>query len=126
MIRLGEKQNLKVVRLKDFGMYVGDEAEAILLPRKYVPAGTKVGDDVEVFVYRDSKDRLIATTNFPKVTLHKVAMLKVAQVGKFGAFLNWGLEKDLLLPFTREYPLPVTNKNEGKKIYEIIRNSVLG
>ena len=55
MIRLGEKQILKVVRMKDFGMYVGDEAEAILLPRKYVPAGTRVGDDVEVFVYRDSR-----------------------------------------------------------------------
>lgn len=62
MIQLGEKQILKAVRMKDFGMYVGDEQESVLLPRKYVPAGTRVGDSVEVFIYRDSSDRLIATT----------------------------------------------------------------
>ena len=102
MIRLGEKQILKVVRMKDFGMYVGDEAEAILLPRKYVPAGTRVGDDVEVFVYRDSSDRLIATTEEPALMLGEIGLLKVKETGKIGAFLDWGLEKDLLLPFKEQ------------------------
>ena len=102
MIRLGEKQILKVVRMKDFGMYVGDEAEAILLPRKYVPAGTRVGDDVEVFVYRDSSDRLIATTEEPALTLGQIGLLKVKETSKIGAFLDWGLEKDLLLPFKEQ------------------------
>ena len=102
MIRLGEKQILKVVRMKDFGMYVGDEAEAILLPRKYVPAGTKVGDDVEVFVYRDSSDRLIATTEEPALMLGEIGLLKVKETGKIGAFLDWGLEKDLFLPFKEQ------------------------
>lgn len=102
MIRLGEKQVLKVVRMKDFGMYVGDDNEAILLPRKYVPAGTKVGDDLEVFVYRDSSDRLIATTEEPALTLGEVGLLRVKETGKIGAFLDWGLEKDLLLPFKEQ------------------------
>lgn len=102
MIRLGEKQILKVVRVKDFGMYVGDEAEAILLPRKYVPAGTRVGDDVEVFVYRDSNDRLIATTEEPALTLGQIGLLKVKETSKIGAFMDWGLEKDLLLPFKEQ------------------------
>lgn len=102
MIRLGEKQILKVVRMKDFGMYVGDETEAILLPRKYVPAGTRAGDSVEVFVYRDSSDRLIATTEEPALTLGQIASLKVKETGKIGAFLDWGLEKDLLLPFKEQ------------------------
>ena len=112
MIQLGEKQTLTIIKKVEFGVYLADtEAgqsvyeeieERILLPIKQVPTGAVIGDSVEVFVYRDSKDRLIATTNFPKVTLHKVAMLKVAQVGKFGAFLNWGLEKDLLLPFKEQ------------------------
>ena len=102
MVRLGEKQILKVVRMKDFGMYVGDEEEAILLPRKYVPAGTRVGDDVEVFVYRDSSDRLIATTEEPSLTLGQIGLLKVKETSKIGAFLDWGLEKDLLLPFKEQ------------------------
>ena len=102
MIRLGEKQILKVVRMKDFGMYIGEEAEAILLPRKYVPAGTCVGDDVEVFVYRDSSDRLIATTEEPALTLGQIGLLKVKETSKIGAFLDWGLEKDLLLPFKEQ------------------------
>ena len=67
-----------------------------------MPEGAANGDEVEVFVYRDSKDRLIATTNRPKITLHGVERLRVAQVGKIGAFLDWGLEKDLLLPFKEQ------------------------
>lgn len=105
MIRLGEIQTLHIVKKVEFGVYLGDEEnkeEKVLLPKKQVPENAQTGDEVEVFVYRDSKDRLIATTNMPKVTLGGVARLKVAQVGKIGAFLDWGLEKDLLLPFKEQ------------------------
>lgn len=102
MIRLGEKQTLSVLRAKDFGMYVGESEEAVLLPKKYVPEGTRVGDTVEVFVYRDSSDRLIATTETPMLTLGQVGLLRVKEVGKIGAFLDWGLEKDLFLPYKEQ------------------------
>lgn len=106
MIRLGEKQKLVVVKKVDFGVYLapsaGEREDRILLPAKQVPPDCGIGDEVEVFVYRDSRDRLIATTNEPKLMMGGVAELEVAQVGKFGAFLNWGLEKDLLLPFKQQ------------------------
>ena len=112
MIYLGEKQTLTIVKKVEFGVYLADvpageksyevPEERVLLPIKQVPIDKEIGDAVEVFIYRDSQDRMIATTNLPKITLHKVALLKVAQIGKFGAFLNWGLEKDLLLPFKEQ------------------------
>lgn len=105
MIRLGEIQTLQIVKKVEFGVYLGDgqnKEERVLLPKKQVPQEAQTGDEIEVFVYRDSKDRLIATTNMPKITLGGVARLKVAQVGKIGAFLDWGLEKDLLLPFKEQ------------------------
>lgn len=112
MIYLGEKQALTIVKKVEFGVYLADvlagekayevPEERVLLPVKQVPSGAGIGDEVEVFIYRDSRDRMIATTNMPKITLHKVALLKVAQIGKYGAFLNWGLEKDLLLPFKEQ------------------------
>lgn len=105
MIQLGEIQTLKIAKKVEFGVYLydGEDMEArVLLPKKQVPEGAGTGDEVEVFVYRDSKDRLIATTGRPKITLHGVERLRVAQVGKIGAFLDWGLEKDLLLPFREQ------------------------
>lgn len=106
MIRLGETQTLEVVKTVDFGVYLApskeEQDDRILLPIKQVPQGSKPGDRIEVFVYRDSKDRLIATTNIPKLQMGQVALLKVAQIGKFGAFLDWGLEKDLMLPFKQQ------------------------
>ncbi len=105
MIRLGEIQTLRIVKKVDFGVYLGDgedERDKVLLPRKQVPEGAEIGDEVEVFVYRDSSDRLIATVNMPKLTLHSVARVRVAQVGRIGAFLDWGLEKDLLLPYKEQ------------------------
>ena len=101
MIALGEKQILEVVKETDFGIYLsdGNEEEKVLLPKKQVPQGIEVGDSIEVFIYRDSQDRLIATTNEPLLTLGKIANLKVKQVTGIGAFLDWGLERDLLLPF---------------------------
>ena len=107
MLRLGEKQTLVVVKKVEFGVYLAESAESaaeekVLLPGKQVPEGLGIGDETEVFLYRDSKDRLIATTRMPLITLHGVAELRVAQIGKIGAFLDWGLEKDLLLPFREQ------------------------
>ena len=104
MIKTAEFQTLIMSRSVEFGVYLKDkEGEGeVLLPKKQVPEGLKVGDEIEVFVYKDSDDRLIATVNKPFVTLHKVARLKVSQVTKIGAFLDWGLEKDLFLPFAQQ------------------------
>lgn len=115
MIKLGEKQELTLVKKVEFGVYLADKAdnpeEKVLLPIKQVPEGAEIGDSIEVFVYRDSKDRLIATTNEPKVTLGKTARLRVAQVGRIGAFLDWGLEKELFLPFKEQ----TKQVNEGEE-----------
>lgn len=105
-MKLGEKQVLTIEKEVDFGVYLGTEEEHVLLPKKQVPKGVEPGDPVEVFLYKDSKDRLIATTNEPKITLGGLAVLEVADTGKNGAFLDWGLEKDLFLPF-KEQTAPV-------------------
>lgn len=106
MIRLGEKQELVIVKKVEFGVYLAvsfeDAAEHVLLPIKQMSENKGVGDKLEVFVYRDSKDRMIATTHEPKLCMGQTANLVVAQMGKFGAFLDWGLEKDLLLPFKEQ------------------------
>ncbi len=112
MIRLGEYQTLVIIKKVDFGVYLAPsefaeqervpQEEQVLLPAKYVPEGKAVGDSVEVFIYKDSKDRLISTTLKAKLAMGEVARLRVAQVGKIGAFLDWGLEKDLFLPFKQQ------------------------
>lgn len=105
MIELGKVQTLTVQRVKEFGVYVGEgmEGEAsVLLPKKQVPEGTKPGDEISVFIYKDSEDRLIATTGIPKLTVGETAVLPVKEVAKIGAFLDMGLEKDLLLPFREQ------------------------
>lgn len=104
MIILGKKQSLLVVKTVEFGIYLAENRDAeakdrILLPGKQVPEGTKEGDRLEVFIYKDSQDRLIATTREPKLKVGEVGVLTVSQVTKIGAFLDWGLEKDLLLPY---------------------------
>lgn len=107
MLKLGEKQTLEIMKKVEFGVYLKDPMDSagedrVLLPAKQVPAGVAVGDRLEVFLYKDSKDRLIATTNTPLLLMNEVKVLKVAQVSKMGAFLNWGLEKDLFLPFREQ------------------------
>lgn len=105
MIELGKRQLLEVVRIKEFGVYLSDKAgdeTGVLLPKKQVPEGLGLGDKVEVFIYRDSQDRLIATTGKPRIETGQVAVLQVKDVGKIGAFLDMGLEKDLLLPFKEQ------------------------
>lgn len=103
---LGTKKKLMVVKEVEFGVYLGNSQEKVLLPKKQVPEGVEVGDPIEVFLYKDSSDRLIATTNEPKIMLGELAVLNVAATGGIGAFLDWGLEKDLLLPF-REQTAPL-------------------
>lgn len=110
MIELGKKQCLNVVKKVDFGVYLGTKEERILLPKKMVPEDIEISDALEVFVYRDSSDRLIATTKEPFIQLGQLAKLKVSQIGKIGAFLDWGLEKDLFLPFKEQ----TTHVTEGK------------
>ena len=105
MIELGKVQELEILREKDFGVYVGENAgdeASVLLPKKQVPEGAKVGDRIQVFIYKDSSDRLIATTAAPKLQVGETAMLEVKDVAKIGAFLDMGLEKDLLLPFKEQ------------------------
>ncbi len=105
MIELGKRQLLTVVREKEFGVYLAEDPKdetAVLLPAKQVPAGTRAGDRLEVFIYRDSEDRLIATTREPKLQVGETAVLTVKETGKIGAFLDMGLEKDVLLPFKEQ------------------------
>ena len=99
---LGKRRMLTVVKTVDFGIYLGTSEERVLLPKKEVPKGIEIGDPVEVFLYKDSSDRLIATTTEPKITLGELAVLTVKDTGKIGAFLDWGLPKDLLLPFKEQ------------------------
>ena len=111
MLELGKKQRLKVVKKVDFGVYLAEEdgdkkEDRVLLPTKQVPEGAGPGTELEVFLYKDSSDRLIATTREPRLALGETALLTVAEVGRIGAFLDWGLEKDLLLPY-REQTGPV-------------------
>lgn len=101
-MKLGKTQMLTTVKKVEFGIYLGSEEERVLLPKKQVPEGIELGDPVEVFLYKDSEDRLIATTNKPQIELNELAVLEVADVGKYGAFLDWGLEKELFLPFKQQ------------------------
>lgn len=102
-IELGKINRLKVVKFVDFGLYLdgGREGE-ILLPSRYVPEGVQVGDEIDVFLYLDSEERLIATTEKPKAMVGDFAFLQVAWVNNFGAFLDWGLMKDLFVPFREQ------------------------
>ncbi|NOQ81041.1 MAG: GntR family transcriptional regulator [Methylophaga sp.] len=100
MAELGKLNTLTVLKKLDFGIYLdGGGLDEILLPRRYVPEGCSVGDQLEVFIYLDSEDMLIATTETPKAMVGECAFLKVIEVNRVGAFLDWGLPKDLLVPF---------------------------
>ena len=100
MIKLGEICALLAYRQTDNGIYLIDEnSNEVLLPNKYVPEGIKMGDNIEVFIYKDSEDRIIATTLVPKIKLDNYAALEAKAISKIGVFFDWGLEKDLLVPF---------------------------
>jgi predicted RNA-binding protein (virulence factor B family) len=103
MLHLGVKNTLKILRGTSVGMFLGDDEENdVLLPKKYVPENAIVGDDIEVFIYKDSEDRIIATNLEPKIQLNEFACLQVKAVTAIGAFLDWGLEKDLFVPFREQ------------------------
>lgn len=102
-IKLGEMNRLVVVRKVDFGYYLdGEDSGEVLLPQRYVPDGCKVGDELDVFLYLDSEERLVATTQVPYAMVGDFACLEVAWVNNFGAFLDWGLMKDLFVPFREQ------------------------
>ena len=101
-MELGKIQKLEVVKKVEFGVYLGTKTEQVLLPKKEVPQGTEVGDSVEVFVCRDSEERLIATINKPVAQVGETALMPVKEVTKYGAFLDWGLGKDLFLPYKEQ------------------------
>lgn len=102
MIKPGEYNLLKVVRAVAIGVYLDDGKEGILLPKRYVPEGTKVGDMLNVFIYHDSESRLIATTQRPAGTVGEIVLLPVVSVTPQGAFMDWGLQKDIFVPKSKQ------------------------
>ena len=116
MLQLGEFNELKAKRSTGNGWYLVDEEDnEVLMPNKYIPEGFKEEDQIRVFVYKDSEDRIVATTETPKIVVNEFACLQVKQVNKFGAFLDWGLEKDLMVPFSEQR----TKMQEGE--YYVVR-----
>ena len=111
MIQIGEYNTLRILRATKVGLFLGNDTEDILLPNKYVPKDFHIGDDITVFVYLDHEERQVATTLKPYIKLNEFAHLKVNYINKFGAFLDWGLEKDLFVPF-KEQARPM---EEGKR-----------
>lgn len=105
MITLGQTYTLRIVKFEDFGLYVdaGDELGDVLVPKRYAPKDVELGDEIEVFLYLDSEDRPIATTQIPKVKVGQFAFLDVVDTNNVGAFLDWGLDKDLLVPFGEQH-----------------------
>ncbi len=103
MMNIGKWNTLKALRSTDHGFYLIDEEQnEVLLPNKYIPEGFAEGTEIDVFLYRDSEDRLVATTETPLAELHEFAVLEVTEVNKIGAFADWGLEKELLIPFSEQ------------------------
>lgn len=100
---IGDYNDLEILRFTSVGAYLGDEkGNDVLLPNKYLTENLDVGDTVCVFIYRDSEDRIVATTEDPKITIDHFAYLKAKSVSFYGAFMDWGLEKDLLIPFREQ------------------------
>ncbi len=117
MIKVGEYNLLKVLRAVDFGLYLDDGNEGILLPKRFVPAGTKEGDELKVFVYHDGEDRVIATTQEPLGVLGDIVKLRTISVTPQGAFLDWGLMKDIFVPKSKQQTTMIPNGEYLVKIY---------
>ncbi len=116
MISLGKFSTLTAYKKREQGIYLKDEQEdEVLLPNKYVPKDLEVGQELSVFVYTDSEDRMIATTLMPKIILHHFAYLEVVDVNQIGAFLDWGLEKNLFVPFREQKQ--TMNRGEWHIVY---------
>jgi len=112
-VELGKMNKLAVAKIVDFGLYLdgGPRVGEILLPNKYVPEGTQIGDELDVFIYLDNEERIVATTEKPLAQVGDFAFLEVAWVNNFGAFLDWGLMKDLFVPF-REQKMKMVKGNK--------------
>ena len=112
MLDIGQQNKLKILRRVPFGVYLGhdDTEDDVLLPLKYVPQNAEIGDDLDVFLYLDSEDRLIATTRKPFAKVGEFAWLKIVQNSKYGAFAEWGLEKDLFIPFREQRQKTIPGK----------------
>ena len=109
MIQIGKKNTLKAIRNTNVGIFLSDgDGNEVLLPNKYVPASLGAEQEIEVFIYKDSEDRIVATTQEPYLLVDEFALLRVNEVAPFGAFMDWGMEKDLLVPF----------KEQADKMYE--------
>lgn len=118
MLQLGKKNTLKVLRSVDFGFYLdAEDYDSVLLPIRYAPKDLKEGDEIEVFIYLDSEDRIIATTEVPFAEVGEFAYLKVKDMSKFGAFLDWGLPKDLFVPYREQKMRMERNKSYWVYIY---------
>ena len=117
MVYTGEYNTMKVLRLVDFGVYLDDGAEGILLPKRFVPANLNPGDDIKVFIYHDSDDRLIATTQQPHGILGDIVKLKAVSVTAQGAFMDWGLMKDLFVAKSQQLAGMLPNGEYLVKIY---------
>ena len=104
MIKLGDYNTLRIVKRVDFGLYLdgGDEIGEVLLPQRYVTDSMKIGDEIEVFLYLDHDERIVATTEHPIAKVGEFAYLQCAWTNEYGAFLNWGLQKDLFCPFREQ------------------------
>ncbi len=117
MIRIGEYNVLKVTKELAFGLYLDDGKEGILLPRRFVPRGAKIGNELKVFLYHDGEDRVIATTQHPKGVLGDIVKLRVVSVTPQGAFLDWGLMKDIFVPKSKQLTRMLPNGDYLVKIY---------
>lgn len=116
-MEIGNWNLLRADRIKDVGVYLTDGTQDVLLPKKQVPAELEAGDNIKVFLYKDSEDRLIATVHEPLITIGEMARLKVKSVADIGAFLDWGLEKDLFLPFHEQTVSVKQEKSYLVKLY---------
>lgn len=123
MVKTGEYNTMKVLRTVDFGVYLDDGAEGILLPKRFVPANTKDGDELKVFVYHDGDERLIATTQQPYGVIGDIVKLKAVNVTPQGAFMDWGLMKDLFVPTSQQY---VGMRPNGEYLVKIYRDEQTG
>jgi len=110
MITIGNFNTLTIARRTNVGLYLTDGENDVLLPKKYMPENVEIGEEVEVFIYLDHEERPVATTLDPYIYLNEFALLKVNYINKYGAFMDWGLEKDLFVPF-REQARPMTLNN---------------
>lgn len=123
MVKMGEYNVLKVIKEKPMGVFLDDGGEGILLPKRFVPGGTKTGDDLKVFLYFDGEDRPIATTQKPYGVLGDIVKLKVVNVTNQGAFLDWGLMKDLFIPKSKMKNFMVLN---GEYLVKIVKDEKTG